>query len=196
MIVTALILIFLFDVALLFAFLYLNKNQGVSSDLLLEITDERRKISELTETLRNEIQQNQIRSKENLNKVAHLAAEAEQEVKNSGETLAKNMQDLIQEFTTNCELPLNELAKRHASLESIYKKIEREKNNLAKLISRSENLVRFFQDHLPYEEVIKDIEIKKYADARQLLTQGMTPEKVASELGLSSSVVQMMRGLT
>ncbi len=195
MIVTTLILLIVFDAALLFAFIYLNKRQGLSSDLLAEITEERRLISELSDSLKAELKHSQVKSKENLDKVAHLAAEAEQEVKNSGHTLAKNMEELFSEFSDKFENPLKELAKRQSSMEALNKKIQIEKASLSKLLERAETLIKFFDNHLPYEEVIKDIESKKYADARSLLAKGVAPEKVALELGMSSSEVQLVRSL-
>jgi hypothetical protein len=75
------------------------------------------------------------------------------------------------------------------------RRIEKEKQILLKSVSRGEKIARFFDKRLPYEEVLEDIEDKKYIDARHLLSQGIAPKQVAQELGMPESEINLMIGL-
>ena len=80
------------DLGLLAAILLLNKRQGVQTDLLDEMTEERRLLADLRETVRGELSGAQMKARETLDKAARLAADAEQEIKSGGSSLASEME--------------------------------------------------------------------------------------------------------
>ena len=79
-------------------------------------------------------------------------------------------------------------------MDSILRRVEEEKATLQRLVARSEKLCQFFDERIPYEEVLAEIEDKKYADARALLARGKSARAVAQELGLSESEVRLVAG--
>ena len=125
-----------------------------------------------------------------------LATEAEQEVKTGGLTLAHEMEQVAAQLSGQFEEPLRELGKRQTYLEALLRRIDSEKLSLQKLLARGEKICRFFDNRVPYEEVLAELEDKKYADARSLLARGKAPAQIASELGMSETEVRLVAGLT
>jgi hypothetical protein len=184
------------DVALLVAFFRLNRRQDDQVSLLSELTEERQLISSLRSQITHELNSAEGRNRAMMEKVAHLAMEAEEEVKSGGATLAKGLGEVVDQLSGKFEAPLQELARKQASLEALFRKIEQQKLSLKKMIERAETLTAFFDQRVSYEQILLDIEDKKYTDARQLLAKGHNPEKVAQELGIPPSEMRIIANLT
>ena len=75
-------------------------------------------------------------------------------------------------------------------------KTEREKENLNRVVDKASKIISFFNEQVPYEKIIEDIEDKKYLDTRRLLVQGMDPKKVAEQVGLSITEVELVKNLS
>ncbi len=184
------------DLGLIGAILLMNRRQTVQTDLLEEMTEERRLLNELRETVKTELESAQFKARETLDKAARLAADAEQEIKTGGSSLAQEMEGVAAQLSTRLDAPLKELARKQTSMENLLRRIEQEKQVLSKLLVRGEKICRFFDNRVPYEEVLREIEDKKYADARSLLARGTAPGKVAHELGMSETEVRLIAGLS
>jgi hypothetical protein len=190
---TALILL---DVGLLAAVFFLNRRQEAQVELVAELTEERRLLAELRTSVQEELEAAQSRSREMLDKVTMMATEAEMEVKSGGETLARELESVADQLTTRFETPLKDLARKQSHVESLLKRVESEKTLLQKLVQRGEKLAKFFDERIPYEDVLSEIADKKYVDARSLLARGVTPAQIAHELGMSESEVRVLAGLS
>jgi len=184
------------DVVLLVAFVRLRNRQDDQVSLLSELTEERQIISSLRSQITNELNSAEGRNRALMEKVAHLAMEAEEEVKSGGATLAKGLGEVVDQLSGKFEGPLQELARKQASLETLFRKIEQQKLSLKKMIERAETLSGFFDQSVSYEQILLDIEDKKYTDARQLLAKGHKPDKVAQELGISPSEMRIIANLS
>jgi hypothetical protein len=196
--VTTLLLaaLILLDLGLL-AIVFLQSRRGGDArvELVQEMTEERRLLTELRTAVHEELFAAQSRSRDMHDKIARLAAEAEHEVKSGGQTLATEMEGVVTELSGRFEQPLKELTRRQAYMETLLKRVEGEKSVLQKLIARGEKICRFFDERIPYEEVLHEIEDKKYVDARALLARGQSPGQVAQALGMSESEVRLVAGL-
>lgn len=194
---TALVFILvIMDVCLIAAVFLQNRRRSTNhNELIMEITEERRYLTELRSSIQEELDAAKGQSNEVLKKVSQLAMEAEQEVKSGSETIATQMQIVAERLESNFEEPLKELAKRQAGLEALYKRMQQEKDILARVIERAEKICQFFNKNVPYEDVLEEIQDKKYADARKLLAQGLKPDRVAKELGMTPSEVKLLADL-
>jgi len=190
-----LIALILLDVGLLGGVIFLSRRQEAHLELVEELTEERRLITELRASVQEELEAAQSTARATLEQARRLATEAEQEVKSGGHTIAQEMEAVVDGLTVRFEEPLKELSRKQAYLESLLRRVDQEKSVLTKLIARGEKICRFFDDRVPYEEVLEEIEDKKYADARSLLARGKTPAVVAGELGMSESEVRLVAGL-
>ena len=190
-----LIFVAFLDLVLLGVIYVLYKKWLLHSQILSDITEERQLISQMHETIRSQLSQSTDKATGLLADVKKIAAEIEQEVKHSSSTIAANVDGLAKEIAAQFESPLEELASRQQVLVKLYQDVQREKETLARLLQRSEHFVRLFDKELSYDDVVKDIEQRRYEDARKLLTKGMTVEKVARELGIPTSEVRLIQGL-
>jgi len=184
----------LLDVGLLACFYFLNRRQEANIELIEELAQERLLLTELRSSVQEELESAQFKAKEALNHITKIATEAELEVKNGGSTIARELEGVVGQLTEKFEIPLKDLAKRTGYLENLLRKVDTEKRVLKNLIGRSEEVIRFYDDKVPYEQVIEEIESKKYSDARALLAKGLTVENISSELNMSISEVKAVAG--
>ncbi len=184
------------DIGLLACFFFLNRRQEAHIELIEELTEERRLLSDIRSSVQEELESAQFKAKESLNRVTQIAAEAEHEVKNGGATIATELEGVVGQLTERFETPLKDLAKRTGYLENLLKKVDVEKRVLKNLLGRSEEVIKFFDDKVPYEQVMAEIEDKKYSDARALLAKGLPVNTVSAELNMSISEVKAVAGLT
>lgn len=191
MLVFAISILILLDGALIFFVWKLFKRPTIEPSLLSELTEERRLISELTSGVREELNLAQSKCQQAVQKVTQIAIEAEQEVKQQQEKLTAGTSDLSQKIAEQFESPLREIMHQKVGLENMLRRIEQEKTIVKKLLDRGEKLSRFFDKTVPYSEIIKEIEYKKYSDARELLTKGVSAKAIASELGLTEAEVRL-----
>ena len=114
------------------------------------------------------------------------------EMKNGSEAISGEVGRVLDQVAERIQEPMKNITKKQAALESLLKKVERERLILKKALGRGEVLARFFNQNLPYEEVLREISDKKYLDARQLLSMGMSSNEVAKELDLPESEVALL----
>jgi hypothetical protein len=174
----------------------LSRRRETHLELVEELTEERRLLAELRTVVQEELEAAQAKARSTLDKAVRLATEAEQEVKAGGQTIAKEMELVVAELTDRFSDPLKELSRKQSYLENLLRRVEDEKTSLQKLLARGEKICRFFDNRVPYEEVLAEIEDKKYADARLLLARGKAPGAVATELGMSETEVRLVAGLS
>ena len=186
----------LLDIGLMAAVFLLSRKRETHLELVEELTEERRLLTELRSSVHEELEGAQAKARSTLDKAVRLATEAEQEVKTSGQTIAQEMEAVVGDLTSRFETPLKELTKKQGSLEALLRRVESERLLLTKLLARGEKICSFFDERVPYEEVLAEIEDKKYADARLLLARGKTPGAVAAELGMSETEVRLVAGLS
>lgn len=190
------ILLILLDLALIAAVFFVNRKQTNQAELLGELTEERQFLTELRNSIHEEMQQVQARSKETIKKITHMATEVEQEVKSGGKNMASEVEKVVEELSSQFEQPLKQLNRKQAAIENLIRRADKQRQLLTRALERSEKLTNFFNKQLPYEDVIEQLQDKKYQDARHLLAKGLSAEEVAREVGMPSSEVRLLAGLT
>lgn len=197
MIQTILIAILLVvDVGLVLAFWYFMKRRTIEADIVAELAEERRTMERIRDGIREEIRSGQSRIREASDRVSRLALEAEQEVKGSSGILKQEVEEVLTGFGGSLTKPLAELAMRQEQITALIRKSESERSVLRKLVERAEMMCKALDEKVPFEEVLNELREKKYTDARSLLAQGLTPAKVALEVGLSEAEVRILSGIT
>jgi hypothetical protein len=165
-------------------------------DMSREMAEERKYLNELRASIQEDLGSAQRKSRDILDRVTKVAAEAEQEVKGGGSAIRAELDATIAQIATRLEEPLARLAERQAGVEKLLQRLDRQKSLVQKLVDRGEQICRFFDQRVSYEEILDDLEDKKYADARQLLVQGHKPEQVAKDLGISLSEVRLIANVS
>jgi hypothetical protein len=179
-------------IALVLVALRRRKPDQSSITLLREVDHEHRLLKELRDSVRDELQQKHAEMKILYEKVSMMATETEMELRSGGQSLSHELEAVLTEARSRLEEDLEQVDKRRTHLSALLKKAKEERQLLQKALQRGERLAQFFDGRVPYQEVLDDIEDKKYVDARQLLAKGLAPLQVAKELGLAESEVQLI----
>lgn len=195
MMMAILALLIVADLGLAFAFIRLSRRQEAHRQLMMEMTEERTLLNELRNSIRNDLSvaQSQVRAMKE--QVQVLATEAELEVKNGTEAIAREVEGIVAQLSTKLEQPLQDITHKQHYVERLLQRIQGERKAFSRVTERASELARFFQDGVPFNEVLKELEDKKFSDIRALVTQGVAPAKVANELGVSEQEVRLIAGL-
>ena len=195
MITILLIGLVVLDAALLGIVLFMRREQAAHGMAIEELVEERKILEELRQAVHSDLEATQGRTRETMQKISKIAAEAEQEVKMGSASLAAELDSIMSQLSGRFEAPLKELSKKIQLMEKLVKQSQDERRLLGRALSRGEQLTGFFSSKIPYDEILSDIEDKKYVDARAMLAKGVTPESVAEELGMPIAEVRMVAGV-
>ncbi len=195
MITALLAILFVFELGLAYYVYALYKRREDTEHILDEIVLAQRSLSEARAGVESELHAIEARTKDTLKKVNQAAHDVELEIKNSKETLSASIEDVLKVMAEQIEKPLHVLARKENSLEVVLRKVEREREALLQIVSRAQNLALFFNEKIPYKDLIKDIEYKKYEDARKMLAQGFSRERIERDLCLSSGELDLICGM-
>ena len=193
--IVLLIILILVDVVLIGAVYFLGKNQFDPSGLVQELNEERQMLKEMRSALKEEIESAQARNQATLDQVSGIAAEVEMEIKTNSGSIDLEMKKIVAEIEESIEDPLRKLTRKQSSIEKMLRTLSVEKKSLQTTLNRAEKLSKFFSNSLPYEEVLEEIEDKKYVDAKHMITQGMPRNRIAEELGLSETEVDLIASM-
>lgn len=193
-----LLLILIFADLLLFLYVYKSsRSRGYSThQLVLDIKEERRIVEELKVHLSDQIAQSKIEINKLAEKVTAMIAETEMDHEQVKKMVTEGSKELVDEFEHRVFEPLELIKKKYDQVERAVDKLRREKEFLLSAIKRAETLAKFFNKKIPYEELLEEIEDKKYLDARRLVSKGMSAKEVADSLNLTESEVKMIVSLS
>ncbi|SMF66380.1 DUF2802 domain-containing protein [Pseudobacteriovorax antillogorgiicola] len=195
MVTLLLVMLVVLDLFLLGLIYFMNKQRFNPVELLKEVSNERKLLKEMRESIQVELQEKYRKAEEIYKKINSLAAEAEVEVKKSTELLSKEMADVLDEFGHRLSNSGEQITRQKTALGATLQRAAKERELLKKVVARGEKLSKFFDRKIPYEEVLEEIEDKKYLDARHLLSKGLTAGEVAQEVGLSESEVCLIASI-
>jgi len=191
----AVICLAILDLGILLGFFYYFKKNQDHAEVLEALTEERVAMKGIKEEILGEINEARQKTQKQISRFQQLAAEVEQDAKNGKDLMKQSLEELLGEFSRKLEEPLRELSRRQNSLEQLLKKAARERLNLSQSLQKGESLSRFFNKEIPYEDLLKDIELKKYEDARKLIGQGYPPDQIARELGMRTPEIELLKGM-
>ncbi len=163
--------------------------------LLEDIAIANNALKDLQQTVHSELVSLERNARELLKNLNQVSTEIEVEIKNSKETIASNLDEIVAAMAKKIEIPLHNLAKKENSVEVILRKVEKEKDLLLNTIGRAQNLAMFFNEKIPYNDLMKEIEHKKYDDARRMFTQGHSKTRIQKDLNLSAGEIDLIVGM-
>jgi len=195
MVVTLLIFLAVADLALIWAFFRLSRRQDAHQGVMAELTEERSMLTELRASIREDLMQAQGQVRAMKEQVQILATEAEQEVKSGIASITSEVDAIISQLATRFDQPLNDMNKTQHYLENLLQRVQSERRNLARTAERAGALAKFFKDGVRFDDIVKELEDKKFSDIRALVTQGYTPGEIAKELGVNEQEVRFVAGV-
>lgn len=183
------------DLILLGLVYFLNKQKFNPIDTLKELNHERSLLKEVRSGIENELHKKYQEFEDLYKKINTIAVELDHSNTVYSSNVKGEMQDLLHSFSEKMSDAGDSLYHKKAALGTALQKADEQSERLIRLIRRAEKLSMFFSKSVPYEEVLEEIEDKKYIDARHLLAKGLSPEEVSKEIGLDLSEVGLIASL-
>ena len=184
------------DVFLVIAFLRLQRRQLANQEIVRELTEERSMLSDLRNQIRTELMATQSQVKTLKDQVQVLATEAEQEVRQGLSDITREVDAIIGNISQKLDGPMQALTEKQHFIAQIAKDVKKEREVLSRLVARSENVARLLEAGGSWEDVVDQIQARRYEDIRAMLSRGVQADRIARELGVSEQEVRLVSGTT
>ncbi len=182
---------------LLFGYVYFSsRHKSGERSLLDEIREERKIIEELRVDLKDQMRKAEQKIYEMRDKIIAIASEAEIEHESVKSVFSENSSNIVSQVEAKLEEPIRKINDRCERAHSLLDRINKEREGLTKALKKAETLAKFFNKDLAYKDLLEEIEDHKYVDARQMLSRGVKPDVVATELNMPESEVRLILSLT
>ena len=182
------------DVILVVAFLRLQKRQFDNQNVIRELTEERSLLADLRDSVRNELMAAQSQARSTRDQVQVLATEAEQEVKRGVEQITREAESIVSNIAGKLEKPFQELTNKQHFLMKLAKDAESQRELLSRVVTRAEHAAKLLQSAEKWEDIVEELESRRYHDIRAMLAKGLSAEKISKELGVSENEVRVVTG--
>jgi DNA anti-recombination protein RmuC len=192
MLIAMLGLLFATDLILIVAFVRLKNRQMASAEVIRELTEERAMLTDLRNQIRTEIVSAQQQARQLKDQMQVLATEAEQEVRQGVAEITREVETIVNNVSQRLDAPMKSLHEKQHYLVRLAKEAQKEREILSRVVSRAENIAKILKSSGSWEDVVDEIEAKRMADMRALLTKGVTPEKIARDLGIPEQQVRLV----
>lgn len=185
----------LVDILLVFAFVRLSKRQLAHQSLMVALTEERSLLNDLRSSVRDDLATTQSQVRAMKEQVQLLATEAEQEVSEGVARITGEVDGIITQLSARFDGPMEEMTEKQHYLEKLVQRIQAERKALSRVTEKAESLTKFFKEGVKFDEVVKELEDKKFSDIRALVAQGVGHTRIARELGVSEQEVKLIAGI-
>lgn len=194
MIGALLFVLVIFDLALVFAVLRLQKRQSANQEVVRELTEERTMLLDLRNQIRGELQATQSQVRTIKDQVQVLATEAEQEVRQGVAEITKEVDSIIANISQKLDSPMLALNEKQHFIAKIARDAQNERELLNRLVVRAENAAKLLRAGASWKDVVDELEAKKYSDIRAMVAKGVAADRIARELGVTEQEVRLVCG--
>lgn len=190
-----LIFLVIADFALLIYIYMISKRKSEAPEILRELAEERRIIEELRASLKDQNLASQKQIRDLTEKVTVLLTEAEVEYDKVKSLLDESSGDLVKEIESKLDQPIEFITKKCDLVQRTVDQLKKEKDSLLLALKKAETFSKFFDQNITYNDVIEEIQDKKYTDARYMLSKGIDSETIATQLNMDRSEVDLLVNL-
>ena len=151
-------------------------------------------LSDLRGQIRSELQTAHTQIRTLRDQVQVLATEAEQEVRQGVSEITGEVDKIIANISQKLDAPMRSLNEKQHFIAQLAKNAQKEREILSRVVARAENVAKLLKAGDSWEDVVDELEAKRYADIRAMLTKGVQPAKIAKELGVSEQEIKIVSG--
>ncbi|APJ02725.1 hypothetical protein [Silvanigrella aquatica] len=185
--------LFIFQIIFFFSCLKWLKSGKLKRDKEFAILDaERAQLIEMQSVLTQEVREAKKLAGETLNKLMVIGSEAHAE----WEDVTKKINSVLLEVDKHSEIILeaniSNLNMRSMALEKIMKDAEILNENLYVSVKKAQKILKLFDSSVPADEIFKEIQTEKYAEAKKMLLDGTEASVVVKKLGMSMGEVLLL----
>lgn len=153
---------------------------------------ERHQLLQMQESLRSDLVEAKRISQDTLSKISHIGAEAHAEWNSIMQKMTIVSGQVDEENKKVLGEATGTLSKHRMALEKACKDANEATQRINEHCARAQKIVRFFDKNVPADEIIKDIQTEKYAEAKRLIEAGSDASVVAKKLGISVSEASLL----
>jgi hypothetical protein len=127
-----------------------------------------------------------------LGKLRMIGAEAHAEWEEMTKRINTVLVDVDQRFEAILESSISNLTMSSMALEKTMQDAQLLNDELSSATKKAQKVMRLFDSSTPSEEIFKEIQTEKYAEAKRLLCEGIDATAVVKKLGLSMGEVVLL----
>jgi hypothetical protein len=175
-----------------FCFRWLAAGKKQREKDFARLDSERNELLMLQDALKSDMVETKILAENTLQKLRMLGTESHQE----WVEMRAGVDCAAREFQEASKIILDEnvatITRQKLALEKLVRtSIERERV-LVDRLHDVERVLKILDRNVPVEQVLKDIQAEKYAEARNMLNQGVDPSHISRKLALSLNEVSLL----
>ncbi len=179
-------------VFVLYCYQWLSKGKRTREREFARLDSERAELLELQSALASEMREAKALGEETVKKLRSIGADAHAEWTEMLQKLDVVMGNVEGRAKKLVDEKMGILGKQRLTLDKSSQQAEEANDQLIDTLEKAERLLRFFDQSMPAEEVVKELQSEKYALARTLLLSGQDASVVSRKLGLSQSEVALI----
>lgn len=185
--------LFIFQIVFFFSCMKWLKSGKLKRDKEFAILDsERAQLIDIQSALTQEVREAKKLASETLNKLMVIGSEAHAE----WEDVTKKINSVLVEVDKHSEIILeaniSNLSMHSMALEKVMKDAEILNETLLISARKAHKILKLFDASVPNEEIFKEIQTEKYAEAKKLLQEGIEASVVVKKLGMSMGEVLLL----
>ena len=186
--------VFLLLEALFFmsCFRWLSNGKRTREREFSNLDQERGELVELQQAVSRELAQAKKISEETLSRLKRVGADAHAEWMEMTQKCEHLMVDLEAKSRELAESSLNQVNRQRMQLEKSVQVATQTSSELLETTNSAKRILRFLDENVPSDEIFKELQAEKYAEARRLIHEGKELGVICRKLGLSQSEVQLL----
>jgi DNA anti-recombination protein RmuC len=156
------------------------------------LDQERSEVLDLQKRLLEDIQEAHKATRDGVTKLNKIGTEAHAEWTDMTQRIDEVMREIETKAADLVTTNLQKLSRKSLELQKSLQEASEAQSHLCKQVAQAQKVIRFFDTSVKLDDLLKDLQMDKYAQARQMLQGGADSELVSRELGLTLSEVSLV----
>ncbi|MEY3901711.1 MAG: hypothetical protein RL189_1017 [Pseudomonadota bacterium] len=153
---------------------------------------ERHELVDLQQSVARELKEAKRLSEDTLNKLRRIGADAHDEWTEMSRKSELVVNELEEKLRALADVSVGQINRQKMQLEKTVQIAEQTNGQLLESSANARKILRFLDENVPSDEVLKELQAEKYAEARRLIHEGKELAVICRKLGLSQSEVQLL----
>jgi hypothetical protein len=188
----AIVLLLLEGVFFLTCFRWLSSGKRAREREFARLDAERSELVELQQAVARDLREAKKLSEDTLVKLKRVGADAHEEWIEMNKKCEHLVSELDEKLRDLAEMSVGQINRQKMQLEKAIQVAGQTHDQLAESTSDAKKILRFLDENVPSDEVLKELQAEKYAEARRLIQDGKEIAVICRKLGLSQSEVQLL----
>lgn len=173
-------------------FRWLANGKRAREKEFMRLDSERQELVELQQAVSRELREAKRLSEETLAKLKRVGADAHDEWTEMSRKCEQLVVDLENKLKHLAEVSVTQINRHKMQLEKTVQIADQTNASLSEATTNAKKILRFLDENVPSDEVLKELQAEKYAEARRLIQDGKDIGLICRKLGLSQSEVQLL----